>query len=157
MRTKIATVRAECGDCKGTGIYIGYDEHDGASVVCANCDGSGYREIKYKPWDGKRKRHPRAKVVYRANPGFTISTKQPGGIPYADWVKGKKFPKVGGEMRELVCPRWWYKMVADVQRLIPNWDPCKEKGSSFYDCKMWKKKDECWQRFDIEFVQIKTS
>jgi len=31
----------ECSACKGTGLYVGMAEREGAAVVCSRCKGTG--------------------------------------------------------------------------------------------------------------------
>lgn len=53
---KKVTVKCECSDCGGTGLYVGWTCHDGAAVVCGNCGGTGYREISYTPFTSRKER-----------------------------------------------------------------------------------------------------
>jgi hypothetical protein len=75
-------VEAECADCGGTGLYVGFAEAPGSASVCSNCDGTGRDVISYKPWSGKRKGRQGVKVV-----------KQPWGrgtsVTYAEFQRGK--------------------------------------------------------------------
>jgi hypothetical protein len=50
------TINAECGSCKGTGLYCGFVEPKGTAVICVNCGGSGMKEIKYTPFTGRKHR-----------------------------------------------------------------------------------------------------
>lgn len=50
-----ATVRSECKDCGGTGLYKGWCCHEGAAMVCQKCNGEGYIEIEYTPFTGRKK------------------------------------------------------------------------------------------------------
>jgi hypothetical protein len=67
-------------------------------------------------------------------------------LDYKDWLVGNPFPEKG-EMREAVCPAWWYQNV-DYKRK-PEWDECTGCGR-FSDCKNFKTKEKCWERFDKE-------
>ena len=50
------TVYAECGDCGSTGLYQGFMEGKNAAVVCLACGGYGCQEIRYKPFEKRRRR-----------------------------------------------------------------------------------------------------
>ena len=60
----------KCKSCKGTGLYVGMGERDGAAVVCHRCDGTGKYHFKheYEDFDGRLKRE-NIKRVYAANVG----------------------------------------------------------------------------------------
>lgn len=143
----------ECTSCKATGLYIGLGERDGAAVVCFHCNGTGkvHRVHKYNDFL-KRKAKSGVKRVYKANPGMTIGTgngyilKDFGGMPYELWDEGQNFPKKS-ENRKFTCPAWWYQS-ADYDKK-PNWDECAGCGA-FSDCKHFKDKSKCWERFDEE-------
>ena len=49
-------IEAQCGSCRGTGIYIGSTEPKGIGVVCLNCGGSGKAIIEYVPFTARQKR-----------------------------------------------------------------------------------------------------
>jgi len=38
---KTFTVDEICNACHGTGLYIGFAEHDGGAIVCSRCEGTG--------------------------------------------------------------------------------------------------------------------
>ena len=46
----MATVKAECRSCGGTGLYCGFAEPKGVAVVCLGCRGTGCEAIEYKPF-----------------------------------------------------------------------------------------------------------
>ena len=50
-------LKAECGACKGTGLYSGFAEPIGTSVICIRCDGTGCAEIVYTPF--KERKEPK--------------------------------------------------------------------------------------------------
>ena len=66
------TLTRECVACRGTGLYAGEGERDGAAVVCHNCKGEGQEVVSVsgvaftgrKPCDVKR--------VYLYNPGICV-------------------------------------------------------------------------------------
>lgn len=53
---KRITVKCECTDCGGTGLYTGWNCHDGATSVCDTCKGTGATEISYTPFTGRKER-----------------------------------------------------------------------------------------------------
>lgn len=58
------TIRAECSDCGGTGLYVGFMEAKGEAVVCVSCRGTGCRTIKYKPFVERKRRNGIQKVRF---------------------------------------------------------------------------------------------
>lgn len=152
------TVDAACESCKATGLYVGIAERNGSAVVCGHCNGRGKQTLTFQ-WDDfkGRKRRKDVKRVVQCNPGIgigegtkddgiTLKLEDFGGMTYDDWVAGKKFPP-GSEMRAFTCPAWWYQ-TADYKRK-PDWDECIGIGS-FSQCKHFKAKSKCWERFDRE-------
>lgn len=49
------TIKSECADCSGTGVYSGMCEGKGHAVICLGCDGTGNALITYKPFSGRKK------------------------------------------------------------------------------------------------------
>ena len=143
------TIERQCEDCKGTGLYVGFAEKDGAAVVCSTCDGTG-REllvIKVTPFTGRKERL-NVKRVFRCNPGIGLGPSEEfGGLSYVDWKTGKPFPQ-GSEMRGYFCPAWYYQC-ADFDKK-PDWPQCGL--GAFADCKHFKKKQKCWERWDMEYT-----
>lgn len=151
MVKKHLEIVMECGACSGTGLYVGMAERDGAAVVCHQCDGTGRYVFKqsYNEFEGRQKRKE-IKRVYRTNPGICVNGTGavPGGVSYKDWVDDpKSVNKPGTEMREHVCPAWWYQG-ADYKKK-PNWKECIGMGT-FSSCKSFPNKGECWKRWDKE-------
>jgi hypothetical protein len=148
-------VKAKCKSCGGTGIYVGFGEKDGAGIVCHTCNGTGCQIIKidWEPFHCRIKTD-KVKRVFRCNPGIFIGEsddgklrlKDFGGMPYDEWWKGLPFPS-RGEMRQFVCPTWWYQNVAYSPK--PNWKECV-MGGSFSECKYFPEKNKCWERWDEE-------
>lgn len=144
----------KCGECGGTGLYVGLGEGSGAGVVCHHCEGIGKAHIKivYEDFEGRVEHLKKIKRVYECNPGIGIgegdghTLEEFGGMPYEDWKNGKGFPQ-GSEMRKYTCPCWWYQM-ADYNKK-PDWDECIGCGS-LSGCKRFSNKDKCWERFDVE-------
>lgn len=152
---KVIEYDAYCGSCGGTGLYVGFGEHDKAAILCRNCNGTGCFHARhvYTPFV-KRKNKRGVRRVFRYNPGIGIGEKQGlctlesfGGISFEDWAKGKGFP-AGSEMRLYVCPAWWYQGVDYKKK--PEWKACIGCGS-FSECTSFKNKDKCWERWDVEF------
>ena len=147
--------KAKCNACKGTGIYVGLAERDGAGVVCHTCKGSGCKTIvvEWEEFDGREERSDVSRVV-EVNPGICIGEGKSasydlhdfGGMSYQEWRFGKPFPPKS-EMRKFVCPAWWYQ-TADYQRK-PNWDKCT--CGVFSACKHFHEKSKCWAQWDREF------
>jgi hypothetical protein len=143
----------KCPSCSGTGLYIGMAEHDGAAVVCSNCDGTGKHHFShnYDEFEGKIE-NKKVIRVYEANPGIGIGNRNNckledfGGMPYKDWINNKRFPNKS-EMRKYTCPAWWYQS-ADYKKK-PDWEECLVCGS-FSSCKYFSTKQNCWDRFDKE-------
>jgi hypothetical protein len=144
----------KCQSCNGTGIYVGMAEHDGFGVVCNSCKGTGctHRVIEYDDFDGLKK-IDNVKQVVQCNPGFCLGVNEKytyksfGGMSYEDWWSGKKF-MTGSEMRQFVCPCWWYQ-TADYKKK-PDWRECE--WGSFSLCSHFATKEKCWERWDKEFV-----
>lgn len=151
---KVIEFDEKCKSCKGTGLYTGMGERDGAAVVCHVCKGTGCHHVKfeYEDFEG-RQPHKTAKRVYRVNPGICIGEGDSckledfGGIPIEEWYAGKDF--AGTEDRKHTCPTWWYQS-ADYEKK-PNWKEC-EYGT-FSACKHFCNKEECWSRWDLTITQ----
>jgi hypothetical protein len=147
----------ECSLCRGTGLYVGLAERDGAAVVCHTCKGTGQvkRKIVWRDFTGRK---PRGGVlrVFENNPGICIGggkDKQHalsdfGGMPHDEWEAGNPFPPES-ENRRFTCPAWWYQSV-DYEKK-PKWDTCIGCGS-FSGCKHFGNKEACWARWDAEFT-----
>ena len=141
----------ECDSCKGTGLYVGMGEKMGAAIICHRCKGTGEQkmEFNFQPFTG-RKPHPKATYVYATNPGIGLHPQvTPGGCPVAVWEKDGQAPyEIGRELREHVCPAWWYDRVS-IQGMEPDWEECQAVGM-FSQCKHFPEKAQCWARFDKE-------
>ena len=81
-----------CKACKGTGLYVGVAEKEGAAVVCRNCDGSGSMEVDITPppaFKGRRIRDG-VKTVSQANNGYYLKPGVDlGAVSYDDFLAGK--------------------------------------------------------------------
>lgn len=145
----------KCKSCKGTGLYMGMAERNGAAVVCHTCKGTGCHHVKFEYEDFvKREPEPKAVRVYNVNPGIMIGTgnghklEDFGGMPVTEWEDGKPFTP-GTENRKFTCPAWWYQS-ADYKKK-PDWKECwSALGSPFSSCKHFSTKEKCWARWDKE-------
>jgi len=155
MSMHVIVYDQKCKACNGTGLYIGLAERDGAAIVCHVCGGTGKHHVKIEYEDFiARLPHRKAEHVFQCNPGICIGRgtleeyklSDFGGMSYQDWLNGKAFER-GMENRLFTCPAWWYQS-ADYE-LKPKWDECCG-CCRFAGCKHFKKKDECWKRFDKE-------
>lgn len=147
----------KCESCKGSGLYVGFAEGDGFAVVCHTCKGSGrcHRKIVYDDC-AKRTELKGIRKVLHINPGIVASASKHrkdgknftyesfGGLSYEDWKAGKGFE--GAEMRNFVCPAWWYQC-ADYEKK-PNWKECS--CGAFPSCENFPQKQKCWKKFDEE-------
>ena len=96
---EMVTVKSECSECGGTGIYVGIACHDGAGVVCCHCEGKGFIEISYKPFTCRKTREgikrvflpEKYKTFYptdRTENGKTVKYSE-FGCTFEEWQKGK--------------------------------------------------------------------
>ena len=144
----------KCKSCRGTGLYVGMAERDGAAVVCHTCGGSGCHHVTIQ-YDDFLGRVPRddVKRVLEVNPGICVGSgngcnlRDFGGMNYDDWWEGHEFPS-GSEMRKYTCPAWWYQS-ADYHKK-PSWDECIGVGT-FSQCSMFSSKEKCWAKWDALF------
>jgi len=84
-----------CPSCKGTGLYVGMAERDGAAVVCRTCKGTGCEHFKvtYEPFVARKPRTD-VKRVYRTNPGIVIGESRRGDISLADFGRAYWCPDI---------------------------------------------------------------
>jgi len=140
-----------CKSCGGTGLYVGMGEHDGAAVVCNKCYGSGFHEFiyEYEEYIEKKSPDPVIERVFKCNPGICIGgdLEEFGGMSVKDWQAGQPFPP-GSEDRKHTCPCWWQQ---NSEGKPLNWKACRQNlGRRFSECKHFKTKEMCWDRFDGE-------
>ena len=148
-------VYEKCRVCRGTGLYIGMAEKDGAAIVCYKCKGTGccHTIFEYEDFKG-RIRRDKVEQVYECNPGIIIGKgggkyklSDFGGIPYREWDIGKPFIKA--ENRDYTCPKWWFQVSNSNKEL--DWQECNDSWvKPFSQCKFFRDKDKCWDRFDEE-------
>lgn len=135
----------ECSACNGTGVYKGFAECAGAAVVCQRCSGTGKAHIKveYSDFTGRKERKGIVRV-YETNPGFGLGPDGPGGMSYADWFRGQAFPR-GSELRDKVCPRWWWQSAG----AKPPEPECADFCCGlFTECRHFGTKAACWAKWD---------
>jgi hypothetical protein len=89
-KTEQKQVEAQCGSCRGTGIYRGFAEPRGIGVVCVECKGTGKRIITYTPFTVRQKRDD-VQFVQRSAGTLLVTGVGPtsGKISYADFLAGK--------------------------------------------------------------------
>jgi len=145
----------QCKSCKGTGLYIGIGERDGAAIICHTCNGTGCHHVcvEYDSFT-IRQDNPNVRRVYKANPGICIGSNNSctladfGGMPVKEWESGLPFPP-GSEDRKHTCPAWFYQS-ADYNKK-PDWNECNCWGNTFSQCAHFQSKEKCWERWDKEF------
>lgn len=154
---KTFRVKEKCQACKGTGVFVGMGERDGAGIICRKCEGSGCVIFIHKYEDFERRGEMQdVSRVYQNNPGIGIgenlskglSLEDFGGMPYKEFIKGMPFPP-GSEMRKFSCPAWWYQSVDPGKK--PNWEQCG--FGMFSKCRYFGNKNKCWERWDKEYAQ----
>jgi hypothetical protein len=150
----------ECRSCRGSGVYVGADERDGAAVVCPTCKGKGFTTFKYNEFNGLKQRDDVTRV-YLSGYGYVIAPKTirydlgvvdmlKEGVSYEEWLNGK-MPE---HIRKLACP-----MLADqdaCHRIKGFSDECGEMHGKLFlgipidKCSYQPNKDLCWKRFDSQ-------
>lgn len=153
------TIKIECSACKGTGLYVGMCEKDGAAVICYQCKGKGAVLFSYnEPPPGSRPRRRDDVVrVFDSTHGYVISandvvTKEGVSFPfsqygctYEDWYDNGAVPK---EMvRLLRCPA--NNAVKDRQ----GYEFCIQgPGDYIPKCPLLCEKDKCWETYDRQLA-----
>jgi hypothetical protein len=148
-------IDAQCSACGGTGLYSGMAESKDLAVVCSRCEGSGKMLVTYTPFTSRKKRRGIKRVIATST-GYKLNAELVGqyGLSYKDWENGKLFTR-GTEVRNFSCPGSWYQS-ADYDRK-PNWDECASPGYSWSECKHYGTKEKCWERWDREQGDSKTT
>lgn len=146
----------QCKECKGTGVYIGMGERDGAAVVCHRCDGTGkyHYAFEYKDFGGRIKRRG-VKRVYKSGYGYCLAPKKikfqrvgeidlaQEGVSYDEFWEGKH-PQ---HIRKMACP-----MLADqgacheMKGFTATCGCCA--GRLITECPQYADRARCWERFD---------
>jgi len=151
----------QCQSCRGTGVYVGMSERDGAAVVCNTCNGTGkyHYKFEFEEFTGLQIRE-NVKRVYKQSYGYVIAPRkirfendelidmEKEGVSYEDFNNGK-MPE---HIKQFVCP-----MLADQGKCnnIKNFvTECEiANGGSLFgvllsNCKNQSNKLKCWERFD---------
>jgi hypothetical protein len=137
------SIKIECKACKGTGLYVGMAELDGAAVQCKECYGNGWTMYEYNEFTERKERKDVSWVVEKDS-GICISPKfEIGGMSYSDWRSGRKFG-IGMELREYTCPYWWYHQENGLSRCSKG---CRA-GWQYSACNYFADKKACWEEFD---------
>jgi hypothetical protein len=147
---------AECESCKGTGLYNGFAEKDGARVICTSCDGKGVVPVDCV-WNKfvERKIDKGAKRVYTNGMGYGITDKDVTvdgkffpfsqyGCSYEEWKSGVQ-PK---PLEFLGCP--YQETRQSLQSKDKNGlykTRCNKGLGCGYisDCKYFHDKATCWK------------
>lgn len=153
------TIEIECSACKGTGLYVGLCEKDGAAVVCYRCDGKGSVFFSYNeppPGSKPRRRDDVVRVFDRAH-GYVISandvTTKEGtffpfsqyGCSYQDWYDNGAEPK--SMVRMLRCPA--NNAIKDRH----GYEFCIQgPGDNIFKCPRICNKDKCWEEYDKQLA-----
>ena len=145
----------QCTACKGTGLYVGIGERDGAAVVCHQCKGTGRREmsVEYEEFTGRKPRQD-VKRVFRSGCGIVLHPiETPGGVSYQEWEDNPdSVHDLGNELRDHTCPKWYYQGGPHSGREV-DWEKCREGcgvGGRFSECLYFSDKANCWKKFDEE-------
>jgi len=155
------TIEIECASCKGTGLYKGAGERDGAAVVCSECKGTGKVDFSYNEFTG-RKLMDGVTRVYHGNyklHGKIISDKDvvdednkmikfsQYGCTYDKWINGG----TPVHFKCLYCP---YEADNSGEGNEPL-ERCQKgigKSQKIADCGFYYEKETCWDMFEnIDF------
>mgnify|MGYP006898470229 CR=1 FL=1 len=80
------SIKIECPDCRGTGLYKGFMEGPGEAVVCVRCSGSGAQELKYNEFTGRKTKTGVTKV--RSGSGTILDNPGKGS-----WISYEEFKR----------------------------------------------------------------
>ena len=148
------TITIQCPNCKGTGLYQGMAERDGAAVVCYHCRGTGQTKCSYEEFTG-RKIKEGIKRVFAGSFGYVHGAKnvkfndtgiirfEVGGCTYEEWLNGAT-PK---PVKDLYCPYIWDNKGIGNEPV----SRCREIASCFgriSDCKHFGNKAKCWEEYE---------
>ena len=158
-------LKIECQSCRGTGVYKGMGERDGAAVICYKCKGTGCYDYVFN-YTEFTERVPAKNInrVYLDGYGYCLSDKKAvtldngsyvdfpnEGVSYEDFLKGK-MPK---HIKTMACP-----MMADqgaCHDIKGFTEKCGKLNNGYVSfipsCKYSTKKKTCWERFDKENKQ----
>lgn len=152
----------QCQSYKGTGVYVGMAERDGAAVVCHTCKGTGAYNYKfeYEDFTGLKQRNDVSRV-FKQSYGFVIAPRKlefknigeidmtEEGVSYKDFQNGA-MPK---HVKKLACPMQADQsschnikgFVNECERL----DGDMLLGRMLTQCKNKQNKLDCWKRFEL--------
>ena len=152
-------LKVECPFCKGTGLYQGMGEGKGVAVVCYKCAGTGafMYSYSYEAFTG-RKTKEGVQRVYLSGMGYGLGLGKikftdigeidmdKEGISYDEFVDGK----TPCHIKKLGCPmRADQGVCHDIKGFTGK---CNELNggwlSCITDCKSYRDKDKCWDRFN---------
>lgn len=136
----MVAVEAECHSCKGTGLYVGMAERDGAAVVCYRCKGSGKEVVTYTPFRG---RLPATGVTrVHVSRGYVVGAESSGGLPLAEWTPGEPVPAD----EAYYCP-FLYTNQEWCAHPDPEYGGAPlSLGLRISECPFWSEKSECWAK-----------
>jgi len=154
----------ECSACKGTGLYVGMAERDGAAVVCRVCKGTGCGIVKlqFNKFKGIKKRDDVVRV-FDNSCGFIISAKnvvvdnkqinfEDAGVTYDEWQAGKTPLPI----KDLHCPFLHTCQMLDREGKLYT-SRCREGLRGFGEitkCKYYPNKNECWKIHEEECEKL---
>ncbi len=151
----------QCPSCKGTGVYVGLAERDGAAVVCNTCKGTGkYNyQFEYEEFTGLKQRDNISRV-FKKGYGLVIAPRKidfkgigeidmnKEGVSYNDFLNGH----IPEHSKQLACP-----MIADqgaCHEIIGFVKECECLagemlfGRLLSECNNQPNKLGCWKRFE---------
>ena len=155
-------IEVECDSCKGTGLYKGIAERDGAAVICHTCDGTGKTTFKrtFNKFKGRVKRED-VNRVYSIAGEYVITDEDVNATPsgqvlfsqfgcsYADWFEKGATPK---PIETLHCPYQHTNQSmqhSDHQANKLYKEECSDSlnWGLISDCKNRKNMAGCWRRY----------
>lgn len=154
----------ECGTCKGTGLYVGIAERDGAAVICSRCNGTGkinFSETFYI-FKGRKERKD-VERVFDNNYDCFISAKDSivngelipfskEGVSYKSWFHDGKKP---APIKSLICPLIHTNQSLEKENKNNLYKHrCRKgiyPGDRICDCKFFYDKETCWLIYGGEF------
>ena len=159
--TYSVNVDIECRSCKGTGLYVGIGERDGAAVICHTCKGTGCENISFTyPKFKQRKRRDDVKRVFKnafmychcpndvtsPDDGRLIEFSK-GGCSYDEFLQGVQ-PK---PVKTLYCPYQWTHQNSDGSMDALARSRCDGNvrcGQTYNECKLHCDMAECWRLYE---------
>lgn len=150
-----------CGDCGGTGLYVGFAEKDGAAVICSTCEGTGCEKYEFRcELFKKRKLRKDTKRVFKRSCGYMhcpqdVTTEEgkliefsKAGCSYEEWLKGDE-PK---PVKELYCPYLWTQQRLQSKDKNNLYESRCKNGTGLEllisKCKYYEEKEKCWKIYE---------